>query len=263
MIGNDVVDLLDSEALPGAAHPRFDRRVFASSERQALAGSRTPVRLRWRLWAAKEAAYKAARKIDPRTVFSASRFVVDLDMGLVHHGEAVFALRVEETDAYVHAVVDWVGDGSTEPVPLDAYPSPDATRGCGSENAEGMPFAFPSSRAERGVSKGGLGISKRPLDSPPTRPSGRVVFARCSEIEVPDGRGGGPRTARPTPSAAVHGLALDAIADVLGADVGELSIVSRGRIPFVEHRGTKVPVDLTLSHHGNFVAYAFAVEACA
>ena len=65
MIGNDVVDLGDAEVQPGATHPRFDARVFAREEREALRASGAPNRLRWILWAAKEAAYKAARKLDP------------------------------------------------------------------------------------------------------------------------------------------------------------------------------------------------------
>ena len=79
MIGNDVVDLTDPEAQSGATHPRFDGRVFARSELQMLGASGAPNRLRWMLWAAKEAAYKAVKKMDPRAVFSPSKFVVQLD----------------------------------------------------------------------------------------------------------------------------------------------------------------------------------------
>ena len=58
MIGNDIVDLRDPEVQPGASHPRFDRRVFAPEERSALAASGARERLRWILWAAKEAGRK-------------------------------------------------------------------------------------------------------------------------------------------------------------------------------------------------------------
>jgi phosphopantetheinyl transferase (holo-ACP synthase) len=82
MVGDDVVDLGDPEAREGSQHPRFDGRVFAPAERAALAASAEPGRLRWMLWAAKEAAYKLARKRDPGTVFSPSRFLVSLDARL-------------------------------------------------------------------------------------------------------------------------------------------------------------------------------------
>jgi phosphopantetheinyl transferase (holo-ACP synthase) len=77
MIGNDVVDLADPDVTGGDRHPRFDTRVFAPSERAMLAASADGERLRWRLWAAKESAYKAARRCDPRVVFSPARFVVE------------------------------------------------------------------------------------------------------------------------------------------------------------------------------------------
>src|SRR4029453_11561642 len=71
-----VVDFAASEARAGAAHPRFDARVFACSEREALLRSDAPPGLPWILWAAKEAAYKAVKRADPATVFSPRRFVV-------------------------------------------------------------------------------------------------------------------------------------------------------------------------------------------
>ena len=81
MIGNDVVDLLDPESLPETLHPRFDTRVFTAREREAIAASPgdDAARARWKLWAAKEAAYKLARKRRPATVFSPHRFAVEVD----------------------------------------------------------------------------------------------------------------------------------------------------------------------------------------
>jgi phosphopantetheinyl transferase (holo-ACP synthase) len=61
LLGTDVVDLADPEAAEGALHPRFDERAFTAAERARLAGSPERARLRWALWAAKEAAWKAAR----------------------------------------------------------------------------------------------------------------------------------------------------------------------------------------------------------
>lgn len=106
MVGNDVVDLRDPESDPRSLHPRFDERVFTPAERGMIAVHESPGRHRWRLWAAKEAAYKLARKLDERVVFSPSRFTVELDGGRdqVCFGSLRFALRLMEDSDSIHAV---------------------------------------------------------------------------------------------------------------------------------------------------------------
>ena len=110
MVGNDVVDLLDPDARGETLHPRFDERVFCKRERRVLARSADTDRLRWRMWAAKEAAYKAARKLDRRVIFSPRRFETRglegaraATAGVVHAGQP-FALRLAEHADAVHAV---------------------------------------------------------------------------------------------------------------------------------------------------------------
>jgi phosphopantetheinyl transferase (holo-ACP synthase) len=107
MVGNDVVDLGDPETAADAAHPRFDERVFSADEREQMVLSDDPLRMRWILWAAKESAYKAARRVDPKTVFSPSCFHVRLDDQL--HGTVVvshysFEVRVDVHGDCIHAV---------------------------------------------------------------------------------------------------------------------------------------------------------------
>jgi phosphopantetheinyl transferase (holo-ACP synthase) len=105
MLGNDVVDLGDPEAR--LAHPRFDARVFTREERAALRGSPDPERLRWSLWAAKEAAYKCLKKRAPETVFSPARFAVRLaadGTGSVDCGGRRLRLAVFREGDALHAV---------------------------------------------------------------------------------------------------------------------------------------------------------------
>ena len=107
MIGNDIVDLTDAESNPKGVHPRFDARVFASSELELISSSGAPDRLRWMLWAAKEAAYKALKKIAPNTIFSPRRFVVKLNetlRGNVTCDEKTLAVQVWEEVDSVHAI---------------------------------------------------------------------------------------------------------------------------------------------------------------
>ena len=105
MVGNDVVDLRDREAKPGTQSRRFDQRVFCAEERETLEDARDR---RWKLWAAKEAAYKVAVKQDPATIFSPSRFRVSLEgeaeTGVVTWEAGRVRVRVAVEDGAVHAV---------------------------------------------------------------------------------------------------------------------------------------------------------------
>jgi hypothetical protein len=119
MVGNDIVDLLDRDSDPSTLHPRFDERVFAPHELRALQSSADPSFLRWRFWAAKEAAYKAVKKVHPQAVFSPVRFRVALfavgddatERGTVRCDVARCEVRVETRDGFVHAVARVAGAG--------------------------------------------------------------------------------------------------------------------------------------------------------
>ena len=114
MLGDDVVDLGDPDAAPGAVHPRFDARVFAAPEREWLAASGRPSRARWWLWAAKEAAYKRARRLDPALPFHPRSFVVELDAtarrGRVCGPGGEAQVRLARAGDALHAVAFGAGD---------------------------------------------------------------------------------------------------------------------------------------------------------
>jgi phosphopantetheinyl transferase (holo-ACP synthase) len=113
MVGNDVVDIADTRRR--ARHARFDTRVFDERERSAIAADGDGEARRWAHWAAKESAYKVAKRADPETVFSPVKFVVTLDgafesgrdgalHGFVRHGHARFPVLVERRGDCIHAV---------------------------------------------------------------------------------------------------------------------------------------------------------------
>jgi phosphopantetheinyl transferase (holo-ACP synthase) len=79
MVGNDVVDLQDRSTRSEALHRRFDARVMSPRERDRLDAAGEPRQLRWTLWAAKESAFKLAKRRDRRVIFAHSRFETDLD----------------------------------------------------------------------------------------------------------------------------------------------------------------------------------------
>lgn len=192
MLGNDVVDLADAETRPEGIHPRFDRRVFAPEEIGLLQRSSSPERLRWKLWAAKESAYKAMKKLDPLTIFSPARFIVTPE------GSARATVRMQ--DRSISVCFEDVGEEAVHAVAVAARPP-----------------------------EGSLVSGVRQLPEEPTGDSD-------------------------TTSAAVRQFVIDALVERFDIPAGEIEIHSEGRVPQLRIRGA--PAELSLSHHGRFVAFA-------
>lgn len=192
-VGNDVVDLGDPENQPQAIHPRFDERAFTARERRHLADRDTAHRTRWLLWSAKEAAFKAARKLDPGVRFLPRRFTVELEGeagATVRHSAGLFDVTFTGAEDWVHAVASV---------------------------AEGV----------RGV--------------------------RTAMVErVRAAAGPGDVSAR------VRILARERIARLLSVPADEVRIVSCAGIPVARRAGHRLPIDVSLSHHGRFLALALS-----
>ena len=214
MVGNDVVDLLDRDADRATYRPGFDARVFGAAERAAIHGAADASRVRWRLWAAKEAAYKAARRIDPETPFSPIGFAVDAGdrsgvAATVRHGEARYAVRFHDGRDFVHAVATRVR--------ADASPA-------------------------------------RSIAAP-------AVDAIFEAMLI-----GHARVAAPTPdrqSALVRRHAAHALAVRWGIDSALIDFERVGRIPRILLEGRPTRVAVSLSHHGDHVAWALALPPAA
>lgn len=195
LVGNDVIDLGDPESRREELHPRFDERVFTARERAVLSASDSPHLLRWTLWAAKESAYKVAKKLDPTVRFLWRDFVVRQvgpGRALVRHETGAFDVLLDGADQWVHAVAML----STE---------------------------NPSALTRPPV----WGV--QPLYAPHADPS-RTVRMWASR----------------------------ALAKQTGLPLGHLRIGSDRGIPVALWRNRRLPVDLSLSHHGRFVAWAWA-----
>ncbi len=203
LVGNDVVDLRDPENQPDSIHPRFDARVFTWTERARILASSSPHRMRWLLWAAKESAFKVARKMDSRVFFSPRAFSVRIPGGEtetphpflaeVSHDAGRFQVCLEGTEEWVHAVASVSGEGVAR--------ADWQLRSLGREAARRLPGAEASARVRR--------------------------------------------------------LARSAIASALAAVPSDIVIAAAAkRIPRVWWRGKPLPVDLSFSHHGRFVACA-------
>jgi phosphopantetheinyl transferase (holo-ACP synthase) len=105
-VGNDVVDIRHPLCQPDAIHPRFDTRAFSAREIALLAATDKAHQIRWSLWAAKESAFKALRKLDSQVHFIPRDFEVILGdaRAEVTHRLARFSVWLDHTDQWVHAL---------------------------------------------------------------------------------------------------------------------------------------------------------------
>ncbi|MFV1988533.1 MAG: 4'-phosphopantetheinyl transferase superfamily protein [Gemmatimonadota bacterium] len=200
LVGNDVVDLRDLENQPSAIHSRFDERVFTRAERARLTLEATAHRTRWRMWAAKESAFKVARKIDPAVRFLPRRFAVRFEgnaRAVVQHAVGRFDVSFSGADDWVHAIAT-LSDGVAARVPAAMVP------------------AAMIERVHRG------------------------------------------RSAAAHASARVRTMARSAVGSLLSIAPAEIEIAPAGRIPVATWRKLPLPVDLSLSHHGRFLACAWS-----
>jgi hypothetical protein len=89
-------------------HPRFDLRVFTDEERWLIEAAAVPERARWALWAAKESAFKVAKKLHDEIPFHPKSFAVrwleDARAEVRHRVAGCFQVWVEEARDWIHAV---------------------------------------------------------------------------------------------------------------------------------------------------------------
>lgn len=83
---------------------RFVERVFTEYEQSLIrAATGREDYMLWRLWAAKESAFKIVRKLDPVASFAHRLFDLRED-GRLHHGDRSFVPRWMDHPEYIHCV---------------------------------------------------------------------------------------------------------------------------------------------------------------
>lgn len=219
VVGNDVVDL-DQPRCSGKAHDtRFVDRVFTALERDCIMEASDPDRALWRRWAAKEAAYKVVTKLlGAPPVFAHAAFAVDID--------------------------------------------PDASRGTVAYREFTVPFTLHEVSDHLhtiAVHSGGrsedhrvvAGIERAASDSSPTLDELRAQFTAAEQAFI-----------HGTASALARLAARRDMASALAVEEGDILILAEkgppGRVPpVVRVEGEFGRVDLSLSHDGRYVAWAF------
>jgi phosphopantetheinyl transferase (holo-ACP synthase) len=221
LVGNDVVDLFDSETQSKALHPRFDERVFTEKELSTIRESDCAHRARWAHWAAKESAYKVVKKLDSHAVFSPIQFKASLDPrgnGIVdYHGKQIHVV-VNQSQRFVHAVAA---------TPKATLPS-DCFYGESHQGDDGQITFSTSSKA-------------------------RKVFVTYRARAV--------RGVDPCPgvlSRLTRRFAAEEVGSFLRLQPNDIDISSVRRVPRACYQGTDLPVDISLSHHGHYIAFAMS-----
>jgi len=233
LVGNDIVDLSLLECQGKSGHTRFMQRVFSRREQQAILSSADTDRMLWLHWAAKEAAYKIISKLQPRPVFAHPRFEATVCYELspcppkctcrqtFPLSVTYEAVRVELQAVLTHAWVHVYGA------------------------LDGDAASVPAHRVMAGVS------TLRPLPEQTLE----ILSSYLSPAEM--------ESVHSQPSALVRLHAKARLAQHLHVSPERLQIVRPGppgdRQPprlLVDGRHAD-DVDLSLSHHGNHIAWAF------
>ncbi len=179
MIGNDVVDLAQADTREGAQHPGFDRRVFDADERAAISADPEPRRRRWMFWAAKEAAYKALRRGDPRFVFAPRALRVALAEGGCGRVDtpagSSLAVRVRVEDDAVSALA------MAPDTPLEAVSEHVLSIG----STPGLPVDRDTLRAAFGRALGREAVSRGHTDAAVLERRGRIPSLRVGGHRFP------------------------------------------------------------------------------
>lgn len=230
LVGNDVVDLRDPRCSGKSADQRFVERVFTDREAAGIQDAADPDRRLWLFWTAKEATFKVISKLlGSPPPFEHAAFRVRLTdegsddrppRGLVRYRGTEVPFLVEGAPDRIHTLA-WHGHEG---------PGPD--------------------RISRGVR---TFRRQGETESADWRSALRERFSdrEWASIHTPA-------------SALVRVRARRALARFLDVEEGEVEIVSDegppGRTPpRVLLRGQRCRVDVSLSHHGRFLAWALAV----
>lgn len=242
LVGNDIVDLTDPRTHGKAEDGRFLDRVCAPEERRAVLASPDPTVALWVRWAAKEAAYKiVSKRLGEPPTFAHRDFVVRGDS--VEYAGVRYPFVVSDADRAIHVVATHRVAAPRAPAP--AVPAP-AVPANGEES--GRSAAVAPHRAQADL------LDRE--DAPWVGSSAAVpaaLLARFTEREAD--------AIHSRASAAVRLAARASLAGVLEISEERIEIVcapgpTGRRPPHVLVDGAAVSVDVSLSHHGRWIAWA-------
>jgi phosphopantetheinyl transferase (holo-ACP synthase) len=241
LVGNDIVDLGDPRCSGKARDLRFLKRVCHAEEMSRILSARDADLSLWIHWAAKEAAFKVVSKaLGAPPVFTHRLFRVCSTPDPV--SSAPIGSFSSGTVEYEGHRVAYYAAVSAQRVHVIAHSS---------DGPGLLSHASTLQTGEAGVGHGSDSMEAR------VQPFDLVLDERFTSRER--------ASIHSHASAYVRLLARTALANTLGVEENRLEVVCgaqpTGRVPpTVYLDGRPAPVDLTLSHHGRLVGWAFVVQ---
>ena len=226
-VGNDIVDLTEAEAIGKFQDKRFVNRVFCSGEQHIICNAALPDRALWTLWAAKESAYKIYAKRTSNPAFSHRKFIClprssgdfsrkkQVSITVGCPGDLSVEIQVELSDSCLHAYGTVCGYGKS---------------------------------AQDWMLHGIERIDHLMAESV----TGDGLAQQFSAAE---------RSSIKTPESEQARMALkQALAEHLNSDVAQMQIIrpshkGKPQPPYLLIDDRPSPIDISLSHHGQWVAW--------
>lgn len=232
LLGNDIVDLKQAGVRGKWQHSRFVARVFTKAEQTFIQDSPEPDLALWSLWAAKESAYKLISKITSPPVFSHKRFAAVLqDAMQVNSGGAPFSMPINFEDQVISIEIKITRNYIL---------------------AEGQ-FASGGAAADYDVISG---VEQITAAEEAEWPNELLLEKKFSAAER--------ESIHHAAAARARILCKQAITKKISGDISRLQIIrpvrgGKSQPPYVLHDDQRCDIDISLSHHGQWVAWCGSV----
>ncbi len=101
MVGNDIVDLIETKKTTNWQRPRFLDKLFTLKEQELIKSCKDSFLMVWRLWSMKEAAYKLYTQLYPSRFYNPKGFACDIKQLKVHYRNFQCFIKTKITANYI------------------------------------------------------------------------------------------------------------------------------------------------------------------
>ncbi len=243
IVGNDIIDLGESLPSNKSQDPRFLRRVFTPNEQQLILVSSNPELQLWFFWAAKETAYKIISKIKTPPIFSHKLFQVTIKSN-VNLSESKQRLDIIYDNYIIQAIGIWDKNKLHVAGYLNTKYSQSQTH---ETHGHGIDLALLEQQTKTQL----YCLTENDITYWSEQNNLDLHFSKTEQESI-------NHTASAT---AKYKLKQD-LAQKLGWDIKKLEVIrpslnKKMHPPFLLYHGKKTNIDISLSHHGEWVGWTY------